>query len=186
MLQHFNYFEYQGDPKEENVIFSYKGPLNDVLLSNFSTNLRSRMQLTSENKSVGKKLFAIFMELAQNVIFYSREADSFDGSDRVGTIVILQSEEHYKVMTGNLVLKESIPKLLERAEHINNLNRDELRDYKRERRSAPQEEESKGAGIGLIHVAITSGQELEVDIKELDDKRAFYILAANISRASSK
>lgn len=186
MLEHFNYYEYQGNPQEENVIFSYKGPLNDALLSNFSKNLRSRMKLSSENKSVGKKVFAIFMELAQNVVFYSREADSFDGSDKVGTIVVLQSEDHYKVMTGNLIVKESIPKLLERAEHINTLNRDELREYKRERRSAPQEEESKGAGIGLIHVAITSGQELEVDIKELDDERSFYILAANISREPAK
>jgi len=177
MLDEFNFYEYQID--DSHVVFAYKGPLTDVLLANFSNDIRKRLHLNTEKK-VRKRIFAIFMELVQNVLYYSKEADSFDGGDKVGAIIILREENHFKVMTGNRITKDAIPKLLEKAEKINSLDRDALRDYKRQQRAAPQEEESKGAGIGLIHVALTSDNTIEVNIQELGEDSAFYMVGVNI------
>lgn len=176
----FNFFEYHTHINQENVILSYKGPLTDVLLSEFSRDIRKKLQ--QEDPKVGKKVFSIFMELAQNVLYYSKEVNHFGNRDKVGTLVIVNTEDYYRLITGNLVFKTAIPMLAEKCEIVNSLDRDALREYKRKLRNDPSGEESKGAGIGLVQAALTSGNQLEVKFKELPNEFAFYVIFVNIKK----
>lgn len=175
----FNFFEYHSQISQDNIILSYKGPLTDVLLSEFSRDIRKKLQ---EDPVSGKKVFAIFMELAQNVLYYSKEVNHFGNRDKVGTLVILHNHDKYELITGNLVFKTVVPKLLEKAEIINSLDREALREYKRELRNNPENEESKGAGIGLVQAALTSGNQLEVKIKEMEGPYAFYVIFVQVKK----
>jgi len=174
----FDFFEYHTQLAQDDVLLSYKGPLTDVLLSEFSQDIRLKLQ--EEDPKVGKKVFAIFMELAQNVLYYSKEVNTFGNRDRVGTLVIVNTGEYYQLMTGNLVLKKLVPELLEKCDKINAFDRDELREYKRTLRNGPKSEESKGAGIGLVQVALTSGNRVEMKVKEYSNEFAFYVIVVNI------
>ena len=176
----FDFFEYHNQISQENILLSYKGPLTDRLLAEFSRDIREKV---ASNPKSGKKVFAIFMELAQNVLFYSKEENFFEGNrDKIGTLVILQTENHYRLITGNMVFKKNVESLLEKCEVINSLNREELRKYKRTLRSQPQAGESRGAGIGLVQAALTSNNPLEVRVKELEDDFAFFILMVNVEK----
>lgn len=177
----FNFFEYYTQLSDDNILLSYKGPLSDVLLSEFSRDIREKMQ--KEHAKTGKKVFSIFMELAQNVLFYSKEENYFLGNvDKVGTLVIVQTETQYRLITGNLVYKHDVPLLQEKCEIINSLDRESLRQYKRSLRNAPKEEESKGAGIGLVQAALTSANPLEIQIQELSGNYAFFVLYVNVKK----
>lgn len=175
----FNFFEYHSQISQENVVLSYKGPITDVLLSEFSKDIRTKL---SKDAKTGKKVFSIFMELAQNVFYYSREINLFGKRDKVGTLVIVQEKEYYRLITGNLVNKTDVDRLVDKCEIINSLDRDELREYKRQLRNDPRGEESRGAGIGLVQVALTSGNKLEVKIKELPNDFAFYAIFVDVKR----
>lgn len=175
----FNFFEYHTQISQDNVLLSYKGPLTDILLSEFSKDIRKKLQ---SNPKTGKKVFAVFMELAQNVLYYSKESNYFGNNDKVGTLVIVQTDEYYRLITGNLVYKNSVDKLLEKCEIVNSLNREELREYKRKLRNQPKGGESKGAGIGLVQAALTSQNPLEVQVKELQGEHAFFILFVNVKK----
>jgi hypothetical protein len=175
----FDFFEYHNYLSQDDVLLSYKGPLTDVLLSEFSHDIRVKLQ--EEEPKVGKKVFAIFMELAQNVLFYSKEFNMFGANrDRVGTLVIVNNGDYYQLMTGNLVYKHIVPELMEKCEKINSLDREALREYKRELRNAPKSEESKGAGIGLVQAALTSGSQIEMRVKEYANEFAFYVIVVNV------
>lgn len=174
----FDFFEYHTQLAQDDILLSYKGPLTDVLLSEFSHDIRQKLQ--EEDPKVGKKVFAIFMELAQNVLYYSKEVNMFGNRDRVGTLVIINTGESYQLMTGNLVYKKIVPELMEKCEKINSFDRDELREYKRQLRNAPKNEESKGAGIGLVQVALTSGNRVEMKVKEYANEFAFYVIVVNV------
>ncbi|NJO03938.1 MAG: hypothetical protein HC880_21705 [Bacteroidia bacterium] len=177
----FNFFEYHAQLSQDQVILSYKGPLSDVLLSELSRDIRTKLH--REDSSTGKKVFAVFMELAQNVLFYSKEENVFGGyKNKVGTLVIVQDDTHYRLITGNLVFKKDIPQLQEKCEVINSLDREALRKYKRSLRNAPREEESKGAGIGLVQAALTSDNPLEVNIQELSGSYAFFVLYVSVKK----
>jgi hypothetical protein len=176
----FNFFEYHTQISQEDVLLSYRGPLTDVLLSEFSTDLRKKMQ--REEPKVGKKVFAIFMELSQNVLYYSKEVNHFGNRDKVGTLVIVNTQDYYKLITGNLVNKAIVPKLLEKCEAINTFDREELREYKRQLRNNPRGEESKGAGIGLVQVALTSGNQLEMKIQDMEGDYSFYVVIVSVKK----
>ncbi|HAI76159.1 MAG TPA: hypothetical protein DCM08_07905 [Microscillaceae bacterium] len=175
----FNFFEYHAQISQDNVLLSYKGPLTDVLLAEFSRDIRTKLQ---SNRKVGKKVFAIFMELAQNVLYYSKEVNYFGNKDKVGTLVITQSDKYFTLITGNLVYKSSVPLLIEKCEIVNSLDREALREYKRTLRNAPSEEESRGAGIGLVQVALTSDNRIEMKIKELQGDYAFFVISVNVEK----
>ncbi len=175
----FNFFDYYTHISQDNILLSYKGPLTDVLLSEFSKDIRNKLQ---EDKQSGKKVFAIFMELSQNVLYYSREINHFGNKDKVGTLVILNTPDSYKIITGNLVSIDAVPRLIEKAEIVNSLDREALREYKRKLRNDPSEEESKGAGIGMVQAALTADNQLEVKIKDLDGGFAFFILGVSVEK----
>ncbi|NJO00717.1 MAG: hypothetical protein HC880_02635 [Bacteroidia bacterium] len=178
----FNFFEYHSQISQDNIVLSYKGPITDILLAEFSRDIRKELNRDPKN---GKKVFSIFMELAQNVLFYSKEVNHFGNKDKVGTLVMIQTENQYKLITGNLVYKQDVPKLEQKCEIINSLDREALREYKRKLRSDPSGEESKGAGIGLVQVALTSGNQLEIKTKELEGDYAFYVIFVSVSKDDS-
>ncbi len=178
-MSDFDFFEYHSKLNLDNIVLSYRGPITDVLLSEFSKDIREK---TQQDHKAGKKVFSIFMELAQNVLFYSKEVNHFGKKDKVGTLVITKTDAYYKLITGNLVYKKDIHKLVEKCDTINSLDRDELREYKRQLRSQPREEESKGGGIGLVQAALTSGNKLEIKIRELIGDYAFYVIFVSVKR----
>ncbi len=178
----FDFFAYYAQLNHQNLILSYKGPLTDILLAEFSRDIREKLK---ENRKAGKKVFSVFMELSQNVLYYSKEVNHFGDRDKVGTLVILQNDDGYQVITGNLIKTDSATLLLDKWKTVISLDRDALREYKRKLRDAPREGESRGAGIGLVQVALTS-DDLEVKIKKLNDEYSFFALFANISKGEKK
>lgn len=182
MSQKMNVFEYYSSIKNENVLVSYKGPVTDVLLAEISKDLRS---LTTKDPKAGKKLFAVFIELAQNISYYSAEVNHLgDRSDKVGMLVITQNDTEYNLTAGNLVNNKNVAFLLEKCKIVNSLSHDDLRKYKREAREAPQLEGSKGAGIGIIQAALTSDNPLEVDAIQVDDNFSFFSLTVKIDKGN--
>jgi hypothetical protein len=178
-VKDFDFFEYHSQISRDNILISYKGPLTDVLLSEFSRDIRRKLK---ENPRSGKKVFSIFMELAQNVLFYSKEINHFGNHDRVGTLVVLDEGTHYKVITGNLIYKKDMMRLIEKCETIKTLDRDALREYKRKLRNEEENEESKGAGIGLVQAALTSDNNLEAKMKEMGTEFAFFIVLVSVDK----
>ncbi len=178
-MKEFDFFEYHSQISRDNILISYKGPLTDVLLSEFSRDIRKKLQ---EDPRSGKKVFSIFMELAQNVLYYSKEVNHFGNQDRVGTLVVLDEETNYKVITGNLIYRKDMMRLIEKCETIRSLDRDALREYKRKLRSEEENEESKGAGIGLVQAALTSDNQLEAKMKEMGTEFAFFIVIVKVDK----
>ncbi len=175
----FSLFDYYSLTKRDDVLISYKGPVSDTILAEISRDIRDKF---SENPKASKKLFSIFVELAQNILYYSSEKVQFSNrNDSIGTILITKTSKHLTFSCGNLVENKYINDLVEGCEKINSLDREELREYKRETRSAPQKERSKGAGIGLIQVALTSGNPLGVEARQVDEKYSFFSLSVKIN-----
>lgn len=175
----FSLFDYYSLTKRDDVLISYKGPVSDTILAEISRDIRDKF---SESPKASKKLFAIFVELAQNILYYSSEKVQFSNrNDSIGTILITKTSKHLTFSCGNLVENKYINDLVEGCEKINSLDREELREYKRETRSAPQKERSKGAGIGLIQVALTSGNPLGVEARQVDEKYSFFSLSVKIN-----
>jgi len=96
-------------------------------------------------------------------------------------VLIGESEESYTFVTGNLVRNEDIISIIDKSEIINSLDREELREYKREQRKLPHGPKG-GAHIGLIQVALTSDNPLDVEVTPIDDDHSFFSIAVKIDK----
>ncbi len=182
MSKKFSFFHHYLNLNDSDVIMSYKGPMSDVIINEISKDIQFKL---IEDPKAGKKVYAIFMELAQNIFFYSSEVTKFGEKPyRIGSVVLNEDEDYYTLTAGNIVDKKWIPVLWDRCEMINSLDRDALRRMKFEQRDNGElsSENSKGAGIGLIQIALTSAQPISIEFRDIDEHNSFFALAVNIKK----
>ncbi len=165
---------------DKNTPLSYKGPIDDQILQAFGIYIEG---LLKDSPKAGRKVFKIFIELAQNISYYSAETSILPNNKEIGTgmVLIIDSSDYYTFMTGNLVKTDDIVSIIEKSEIINSLNREELREYKREQRKLPPGQKG-GAHIGLITVALTSAHPLDIEVNPVDDDHSFFSIAVKIDK----
>jgi len=165
----------------DTTIISYNGPFDAQVLSVIAENIEYSL---SNNPRVSKKIFKIFIELAQNISYYSaerlkNEEGNFFG---VGILILREFEDHYSFSTGNMIDNKSVLPVLQKCETINILDREKLRQYKRKLRNMPSGVPG-GGNIGLVQVALTADHPLEYNVIALDDEKSFYILNVRVNKS---
>lgn len=164
----------------ENTVISYNGPFDAQVLSVIAENIEYSL---SNNPRVSKKIFKIFIELAQNISYYSAEKQKNEEGNYfgVGILILRELDDHYSFSTGNMIDNKSVLPVLQKCETINILDRDKLRQYKRKLRNMPSGVPG-GGNIGLVQVALTADHPLEYDVIALDDEKSFYILNVRVNK----
>jgi hypothetical protein len=166
---------------DQNVHISYRGPIDEKILQAIGYYIEGAL---SKHPKAGKKIFKIFIELAQNISYYSAEKSIFKKEAKevgAGTVLIGESTDSYTFVTGNLVKNDDIYAIIEKSEIINSLDREGLREYKREQRKLPHGPKG-GAHIGLIQVALTAAQPLDIEVTPVDDEHSFFSIAVKVNK----
>lgn len=165
---------------QDQVLISYKGPVTPVIMAEISSDIRNKL---ASSPKASRKVFSVFMELAQNILYYSAEKASFaNRKDSIGMLLLKECADCFEFSCCNLVESAYVNELNANCETINSLDREELRKYRREQRNKPQNERSKGAGIGLIHVAITSENPLTFESRKVNDKFSFFSISVTVPK----
>jgi len=164
---------------KHDILVTYKGPFDKHIIAIFGKRLKA---LADKNPDARRKIFATFIELSQNVAFYSAERCLRDGKDLgVGTLVIGESDEHYIFATGNMIRNEHLEIIKIKCDLINSYNRDNLREYKRQQRNLLPGTNG-GAHIGLVMVSLLTNMPLDVDFRTIDDKYTFFTIRVEVSK----
>ena len=161
----------------------YQGTLTVNLISILGNHLR--LLLSNDFKGL-QKIFKIFIELSQNVSYYSAETTEVNNGvySGAGWVSVQEMDDHYRISTGNLIKPEDGPKLIHYCEEINSLGEEELRKLKRDIRSEAMVRDI-GAHIGLIQTSILSGNKLGYFITEGTDTRPVFTLETRINKEVS-
>ncbi|MFT5617694.1 MAG: putative glyoxalase superfamily protein PhnB [Arenicella sp.] len=168
-------------PENQNIVY-YKGAFSAPVLSRIGTNIRKKL---SSSKKVAKRVFSIFLELGQNVALYSSETNNYgDGGEGqgIGVVLLKDKGDSYELTFRNLVEKSSSNVLAGKLDQINGLEERELRKLKINQREAPREEGKDGGNIGLIHVALQSGNTVNYRLEEMNDSYNYITLNINVKK----
>jgi hypothetical protein len=166
-----------------NNVLSYHGPINIDLVAFMANYMK---EVVVADQLVTKRLFKVFIELAQNVSLYSAQAKkgwkSPDEINRgIGWLQIDENEQDFTVATGNLIKKEHGQILQKNCAEINMLEEDDLRELKRKTRNQAGVKDI-GAHIGLIHTGIISGNPLDIEISPVDEHYSFFRISVKIDK----
>jgi len=157
-----------------NSLVSYKGPITPAVIAMISGQLQQQ---------TNNRLFSIFMELAQNMQYYSSEIIRYaEKKEKVGWFQVLEDESQYELRCGNALEKEKVSQLLEHCRAINRLDREHLRKLKRKTRRIRLDTLEEGAGIGLIQVAILANKPLEVSALECAKRYNIIVIRIKINK----
>jgi hypothetical protein len=164
----------------KNNIICYHGTVNIELIS-FTSNFMK--QQINTNTAVLGKIYKVFIELTQNVSYYS--ADQQDSKRAFGSgkgwFKIDEESDSYVISTGNKILNEHGNILIKNSTEINSLNESDLRELKRKTRSqAPIRD--IGAHIGLIQTGLITENQLNVRIDPIDHKYSLFTISAKVNK----
>lgn len=181
--ENFSLFDFERIFNDE-IRVSYRGPFDKHVLALLGDYINL---IFGKDPDAGRKMFKIFLELAQNISYYSFDRSKLSPNEEdsgVGVLMIRETDNNYFIHVGNQILINDVIPIIEKCEYINTLNKEELREYKRKQRlQAPGVK--GGAHIGLIQVALTSANPLEFKVTYLDEKVSFFEVKVNINKRVS-
>ena len=176
-LETFNTFADQADAN--GVVFYHSGLLDEGTMASIGALLRRRLHEEGANGAQTRKVFATFMEMAQNILHY---ADGADGKS--GTLCVNRTGEGFDVMCGNHLASSQVARVRQRLEAVQGMAPDQVRQaYRRQLASDQEDANSKGAGLGLLTMAASARAPIEFVFDPdppLEDGKTFLFLKAVI------
>jgi hypothetical protein len=165
--------------KGDNVLLEFDGALSQDLLVRIGDVIVKKV---AAGKLI-KTIFAIFVELAQNIMHYSAEKEKIKGKNiGIGIILFSEDNKYYNISSGNKIDNSKIKRLEEHLNRINSLDEQELKCFYKERLRAVKDSESKGAGLGLIDIARKSKNKIEYQIFPIDEDNSFIKINVKIKK----
>ena len=166
-------------PKDSSILEKYSGIFGQDVIKKYATKLD---RLTSRYLVTQRRIFYVFVELAQNVGFYSQEKKINNGKEvGIGDLVIYETANTIGFIIGNVINTSALKVLRRKWKIINSLDRVSLREFKRHQRNLIPGTNG-GAHIGLIMVALTTRKNLDTNIIELKEGKSFFSINVEIEK----
>jgi len=168
-------FDFKEKCDKQGILLSFYGSFSQELLVEIGETLRNRIKFDNPNKTI--KLFAMFIEQAQNIVRYSTEKTfnkELNCSLSNGVIVIGYQDDSYYVLCGNQVNKKNIEFITKKLTALHGMDKNELKSYYKEQRK------SLTAGLGFIELARKSVKPIDFDFQSIDEQFSFFSLKTYI------
>ena len=166
----------------QNLILVYQGDFTQESTKSILAMAERNLDSSGEESSIKRKVFNVMVEALQNIVKHSDEL--VDGQIRSHAAIFLIGKEknRYSIMSGNPIRKNNIDKLKKALEHINDLDKEGLKELYKEIIKNTTISEKGGAGLGFVDMARKSGEKIEYSFPELNAEYAFFCLKVNVAR----
>lgn len=162
--------------RDEHLKFVYRGEITENTSLPLLTLLENEMKDDSFGSSGRKRLFMFVLESLQNI---AKHGEHHDHSG-MSVVTYARTDDGYTITTGNIVLASHVGDLKKRLDEINNLGAQETKDLYRQVLSTTEFSNKGGAGLGLIEMAIKTGNKLDYDFRPVDDDHSYFILSKTV------
>ncbi|WP_462379529.1 biofilm regulation protein kinase SiaB [Pseudomonas sp. Marseille-QA0892] len=165
----------------QQIMLCFNGPISRSLIEEIGNALRNYLAADHANPSSAMDVFAVYIEMTQNIRHYTREKDWSDQEAGATVVVARDDAGRYVVSAGNLIEQADGERLVATIEGLAQLDKAQLKAaYKEQLRKPREEGADSGAGLGLIDIARKASEPLQASLRKLADGRAFISLYAVI------
>lgn len=158
------------------VLLSLVGNFNQNKIDELLPVLQPLLLDNGAKRRVMKRISSVIIETLQNISKHGThsnlENDSF--------LVVSQSEDHFTITTGNLLLTADGHSVAEKISTLNGLSPEELRKLYIETLCNDDFSYKGGAGLGLITIAKKSKHPIHVDVHEIGEKLSYFVQSVRI------
>jgi len=176
-----------------NIKVIYNGPMWEDGVKGLAEMVRTHLVHDQLTGSVAKAIFSVFVEQVTNILMYSEEKKKFTQPPdfepvdvSIGTVIMgnkMDNRETFFVQTKNAVKDENIAFIKERIDHLNTLDKQELRQFYKEKvREDNDIPDSKGAGLGLIEIARRATAPIGYTFEPISNGLSFFTMYVEITQ----
>ena len=175
-MDHSDLYHLRETYNKQRILLSFNGPFSQGLIEEIGNALRKHLQSEATSKSSALDVFAVYVEISQNIREYSA-ARSYNEIDSSATVIVSRDEDGaYVISAGNIVERADAEALQKRILELAAMSKDELKVAYKERLRRPREVEG-GTGLGLIDLARKARVPFSCGVHPLDDQqRSFFSL----------
>ena len=174
-------YSYYEKMQNQGTILYFNGPVSQTVVEGIAELLRDKMRAEETGMGSVQRVFAILVEQMQNIVRYSDERiegnNGWEGEIAFGTLMVGHEEDgSYYIACGNRVKATEGKEIARRIDHLQGMDKDELKAYYKECRKKKKADSLKGAGLGFIDMARKSSRPLDYSITPIDGDNAFFIM----------
>jgi len=153
------------------IIVSHFGEFSQDLVNSLSTGIEDTMLESGDKKGVVKRMFSILVEGLQNIRIHGERDDD---KNQISFLIVLQTEDEYKVTFGNLVKSQNTFKIIERIDTLNKMEPEEVKELYMEVLSNGIMSNKGGAGLGFITMALKAKSKIGYQSEEVSEDLTFF------------
>jgi hypothetical protein len=164
---------------QKNILLCFNGPFSQGLIEEIGSALKRYLQ-SEAGSSSSLDVFAVYIELAQNIREYSR-VQGYNEMEASATCVVGRNGEgRYEISAGNVVEPDDAEKICERVRELSQMDKAQLKAAYKERLRGPRDE-NDSAGLGLIDVARKASAPISCSVQPLNSgQKMFFSLRVEI------
>ena len=175
--------------KNLDIHIMYSGPMWDDGIKGITSMVKVQLEGEDLPSSAAKSIFSVFVEQVTNILMYSAEKERFspaaqDPADiSTGMLLLGQKEKKYFIQTGNAIKSDSSKLIKDRIDHLNLMDKKELRQYYKEKiRLENDNPISKGGGLGLIEIAKRATAPIMYTIEPVKEDLSYFTMLVEIAK----
>lgn len=169
--------------EKNNILLSFKGDVTSELLTSILQIMENKMDNMQEEPKMKKKVYNVLVECLQNLYHHMDDvADAAGDINRSAIFMIGKLNNAYTITTGNYILSENVNGLKGRLDEVNALTKEELKEYYKKVLNNGEMSLKGGGGLGMIDIARKTGEKLEYNFLEIDNKVSFFTLNIKINQ----
>jgi len=189
----FNVREYHKMLAENHIDVIYSGPIWASGIDGMAEMLLRRLEYDDIPMTASQSVFSVFIEQMNNILMYSAEKEQHTCANGKqvetsrGMYILGIKNSAYFIQTGNAVTHKSAEILKQRIDHLNTMDKKELRQYyKQQMKAENNNPESRGAGIGLIEVARRATGQIEYKFEPIDNDLQYFSMYITIKQGEKE
>ena len=161
-------------PKTEAII-DYIGSISFETMEMLLAQLRSSKEFKEMKKPARKRLYSTFVESIDNMFKYAATNTSDSKLAKGDPLIsVKRIGDRFAVISGNLVMNDDVEDLRFKLDRVNQLDNEALKSLYEDIINQEADAEDKGAGLGLITMALRTEDDIEYSFMSLDGDRSFF------------
>lgn len=157
----------------ETLIFSHFGDFSQPKVDSTLKLIESSILEAGDKRQTMRRINSVLIELLQNTALHAAK----DGNGRMHAyLIVSRSSDGYTIYSGNLILRNDIPRLQSKLSEIVSMDKNALRKQFIETLCNEDFTHKGGAGLGLLTIAKRSKDTINYTIHPIDELFGYFQL----------
>ncbi|MFT5244659.1 MAG: hypothetical protein ACI8QQ_002603 [Psychroserpens sp.] len=161
---------------KDNVVYAYHGDFNYAVVNTLLVDIKKELHKNTDDIRSAKKTYKVLVECLENIHKHSSRRNEISGENNEGIFVLIRDPKGYVVAIGNSIEDNEVAQLKAHLDEINDLDAESLKAKYKESLKQSRISDKGGAGMGMIDIAMKSGNILDYTFNDYKENRQFFSL----------